>query len=318
VEKTKLKDFKKNILSIKSLLSLIFAFILIFYLLKKIDIPTTVQIMKTVQWQYYLLAFALFYLSILIRGIRWKILLNSVGLTMKIKDSTEILFLSWFVNVLVPAKLGDFYRSHLINRNYDFSTMKSFGTIFAERSIDFILLVILFFSSGAIVFRDKVPDVFINLIVFGIFLLVALVIIFMIINKYSNFIVKILPNMLKGFYDRFIIGMKGSFQRMPLLISMTSMIWLLEILRFYFVVVSVNIELSFLLAVFIALASSLLTTLPITPAGLGAVELAVVGILVIFNMDTNTAASVAILDRIISFWSIIPLGFLVFVVSAKC
>ena len=31
----------------------------------------------------------------------------------KLRDSTEIIFISWLVNCLVPAKLGDVYRAYL-------------------------------------------------------------------------------------------------------------------------------------------------------------------------------------------------------------
>ena len=37
------------------------------------------------------------------------------------RDSTEIIFISWLVNCLVPAKLGDVYRAWLLRVNYDTS-----------------------------------------------------------------------------------------------------------------------------------------------------------------------------------------------------
>ena len=40
-----------------------------------------------------------------------------VGTRVRYGDATEILFLSWFVNCLVPAKLGDLYRAYLLRGN---------------------------------------------------------------------------------------------------------------------------------------------------------------------------------------------------------
>jgi uncharacterized protein (TIRG00374 family) len=67
-----------------------------------------------------------------------------------------------------------------------------------------------------------------------------------------------------------------------------------------------------------------LTTLPITPAGLGFVESAVVGILLLASraglvagIDENLAASVAILDRTISYWSLIVVGLAVYLLSKR-
>ena len=60
------------------------------------------------------LAFFAYYLTFPIRGWRWRYVLSKVGTHIGFKDATEILFLSWFVNCLVPAKLGDLYRAYLL------------------------------------------------------------------------------------------------------------------------------------------------------------------------------------------------------------
>ena len=65
-----------------------------------------------------LAAFGVFYLGFPLRGLRWQMLLQATGqLDHRVKDSTEILFLSWLVNCLVPAKLGDVYRAYLLKIN---------------------------------------------------------------------------------------------------------------------------------------------------------------------------------------------------------
>ena len=45
----------------------------------------------------------------------------------QLRDATEILFLSWFVNCLVPAKLGDLYRAYLLRANYGASISRTVG-----------------------------------------------------------------------------------------------------------------------------------------------------------------------------------------------
>jgi glycosyltransferase 2 family protein len=118
-------------------------------------------------------------------------------------------------------------------------------------------------------------------------------------------------------YGRFEIGALGSINKVHLIIAYTLIIWLLEAGRLQFVASSLGLNLSMMLVIFVALASSLLTALPITPAGLGAVEFAMIEILALFGVDRNMAVSVAILDRVISYWSIIPLGYFIFVRSGK-
>ena len=53
---------------------------------------------------------AVYYLGFPLRGYRWTLLLRGAGYRVPVRDSTEIIFISWLVNCLVPAKLGDVYR----------------------------------------------------------------------------------------------------------------------------------------------------------------------------------------------------------------
>ena len=60
------------------------------------------------------------------------------------------------------------------------------------------------------------------------------------------------------------------------------------------------------LIVFVALSAALVSALPITPSGLGAVEFAIVGV----------AAGIAILDRAIS-WGLMAVGAVAYMVSGR-
>ena len=65
-----------------------------------------------------LAAFGVYYLGFPLRGYRWTLLLRGAGTEVRVRDSTEIIFISWLVNCLVPAKLGDVYRAYLLRLNY--------------------------------------------------------------------------------------------------------------------------------------------------------------------------------------------------------
>jgi uncharacterized protein (TIRG00374 family) len=56
----------------------------------------------------------------------------------------------------------------------------------------------------------------------------------------------------------------------------------------------------------------LLTVVPLTPAGLGFVELGVVGMLTVLGIGQQTAASIALLDRVVAYWSVIVVGAIVY------
>ena len=67
-----------------------------------------------------------------------------------------------------------------------------------------------------------------------------------------------------------------------------------------------------------------MTSLPLTPAGLGVAEGAIVGILLLAQgaglapgVTDHAAASIALLDRGISYWSLIAVGLVVYPLSRR-
>ena len=102
-----------------------------------------------------LVAFVVFYTGFPLRGYRWALLIRATGYPLKTKDSTEIIFLSWFVNCLVPAKLGDIYRAYLLKLNAGVSISRTLGTIVIERVLDLFAIVVLGLAAGFISFRGS-------------------------------------------------------------------------------------------------------------------------------------------------------------------
>jgi uncharacterized protein (TIRG00374 family) len=71
-------------------------------------------------------------------------------------------------------------------------------------------------------------------------------------------------------------------------------------------------------AFFVAFIGSLLTAVPLSPAGLGIVELGVVGVLVAaYGVPLTEATTIALVDRTISVFSIIVFGSIAYVFSGK-
>ena len=83
---------------------------------------------------------------------------QGAGYKIRIKDGTEILFLSWLVNCIVPAKLGDLYRAYLLKLNSPVSATRTLGTVFMERILDLIAIALLGLLAGYWRFRDSLND----------------------------------------------------------------------------------------------------------------------------------------------------------------
>jgi uncharacterized protein (TIRG00374 family) len=272
-----------------------------------------------------LAAFVVYYLGFPVRGYRWALLLRWTGFRLPVKDATEILYLSWFVNCVVPAKLGDVYRAYLLKANSSASLSRTFGTVFIERVVDLIAIAVLGLAAGYWSFRDGMPPAVEILFIVGIVVVIALAVGLFTMRNFGRRILTRLPIPARfvEFYDRFEEGVFGavSVRRLPALAVLTGIIWLSEGLRLYFVVQALgfpDVELGLSGAVFVALIGSLLTAIPLSPAGLGFAQAGVIGVLtVVYKVPLPEATAITILDWVISVLSIIVLGAIVYVLSPK-
>ncbi|CAN5792265.1 lysylphosphatidylglycerol synthase transmembrane domain-containing protein [soil metagenome] len=270
-----------------------------------------------------LAAFGVYYLGFPLRGYRWLLLLRGAGMRVPLRDSTEIIFIGWLVNCLVPAKLGDVYRAYLLRLNFDVSLSRTFGTVFIERVFDLFTISLLGLAAGFWSFRDGMsPEV---RIIFGIglaFVAALAVGLFVIRNFGRRIITRLpLPQRAAEFYERFEEGVFSiEARRVPPLALITVLIWATEAMRLYLVVLALGFEfpLGISGAFFVALIASLLTAIPLTPAGLGIVEAGVGSILVgLYGATVDEAAAIVLVDRAISVLSVIVLGSVVYLLSSK-
>jgi uncharacterized protein (TIRG00374 family) len=276
-------------------------------------------------WLLLFAAFAVFYLGFPLRGLRWALLVRRTGFDLKVRDATEIIFLSWLVNCLVPAKLGDIYRAYLLKINSPVSLSRTFGTVFLERVLDLFAIVTLGLMSGFVSFRNGLPTEVQIVFAAGVVFVLLLALGLLTLRNFGRRILERLPvpHKVVEFYDRFEEGVFSSIglRHLPGLVVITGLVWATEATRLYLVVEALglpDVHLGISGAFFIALSASLLTAIPITPAGLGFVEGAVVGLLtLVYGVPQTEALAITIVDRTISVLTIIILGAIAYAISPK-
>jgi len=270
-----------------------------------------------------LLAFVIYYAGFPLRGWRWAILQRGAGAEVRVRDSTEIIFISWLVNCLVPAKLGDVYRAYLLKQTTGTSISLSFGTIFIERVFDLFAIVLLGLAAGFWSFRHGMSPEVQLVFAIGIVVIAVLAIGLFLIRNFGSRLVRRLPLPERAveFYDRFEEGLFSiSARNVPLLAILTAAIWMTEAFRLYFVVLAMgfNLDMGISGGLFVALIASLLTAIPFTPAGLGAVEGVVIFILTtLYGATTTQAVAITLVDRAISVLSVVVFGGIAYILSSK-
>ncbi|HET7703898.1 MAG TPA: lysylphosphatidylglycerol synthase transmembrane domain-containing protein [Candidatus Limnocylindrales bacterium] len=275
-------------------------------------------------WFLLLAAFAIFYVGFPLRGYRWATLIRGTGFPLAVRDATEIIFISWLVNCLVPAKLGDLYRAWLLKINSTVSLSRTFGTVFIERILDLFAIVVLGLASGYWSFRGRLPGDVQVVFAVGVGVVVLLAGGLLTMRNFGRRVITALPlpHRVLELYDRFEEGVFSVGARaLPRLIVLTILIWSTEAMRLFLVVEALgfpDIHLGISGAFFVALTGSLMTAVPLTPAGIGVVETAVVFVLTqVYNVPPTEALAITLVDRAISVLSIIGLGSIAYWISPK-
>jgi glycosyltransferase 2 family protein len=322
----------KRLLNWRTLLPLVVVIvaIVIFAQHANINPQSTWAAIRSANMLLFLAGFAVYYLSFPIRALRWRILLKNAGFTKEngvqlpgFWKLVEIIYISFFANSVVPAKLGDLYRAYLLRQEIGVSTTRSFGTVIAERLLDLIVLLLMFIPAIIISLHDHMPteirvslEILLAVVITGIAGLFVL-------RLAREPIAKLVPRRFRVYYYHFQEGTLGSFRRLPVLTGLTIGVWSCEALRFFFVAASLNlIGGSFIhilaAAVVVGLGEALLTAIPTTGGGVGLVEGGMVAMIALFYQGANalnlTAAAI-LLDRTITLLSLLVIGFVVFLIA---
>jgi glycosyltransferase 2 family protein len=320
----------KRLLNWRTIVPLVIVLASLAYLVHKenIDPQQTWNTIRTANVLFFLAAFVIYYFSFPIRTVRWHMLLENAGFTKangvrlpRFWKLLEIIYLSFFANVVVPARLGELYRAYLLRQEAGVSASRTFGTVLAERLLDFIVLLLLFIPAAIISLHENIP----SQLRFGLYATLAIVMAGIIgligLRIFRTHIGRMVPARFRDHYNHFQEGTLGSFKRVPTLTGLTVAVWLFEGLRFFFVALALNLFNGdilhiFVAALFLALGESLLTIVPFTGGGVGLVEGGMLAMIALFRPNAlSLGAAAIVLDRTISLFSILVIGFIVFMIA---
>lgn len=317
----------------KTLVSFAFAVVVLVVVVVtgRIDPAATWNKIKTLNVGLFFLAALVYYGTFPIRGYRWRVLLRNAYATsdpeavatMTVRGLAEIIYISWFVNCVVPAKLGDLYRAYLAKLWVHISWTKTIGTVVAERIIDILVLGFLLAATGLVAFHGRLGGIS-KILILGLALAILGIIALIAMKMFGDRIHRLVPARFQHRYVAFQDGALNSFRRIPLLLAMTAVIWFMEGARLQFVFWSLGLHttttissIPFAPMVFFALGTAVLTTVPFTPGGLGLVEAGLLGVMVYLGVPKTDAAAVVLVDRVLSYYSVALFGFVVYLLSKR-
>ncbi len=316
----------KRFLQPRTFVSFGLAAFIVFFVVRGlgIDMDDVWRQMRSANITLLAAAFLTYYSAILVRAVRWRRMLMQVGIEERhgyrlpgILGTFQIMTLSLFANCVVPARLGDAYRSFLLKERSGASFGLGFGTILAERLIDVVVMVGVVLTAGAVVFGTNVPGRAEQAFLLGLGVVIVGVLGSIGLFVFRDRIEAAIPERFTGHFQRLNKGIFDILRKPFPFAALGVLIWLMDGLRLYLVAESLGASLTIPEAVVVSMLSALVTIVPFTPAGLGVVEGFMVWLLPQVGVAPDTAVAIALIDRSITYLSLVVIGLPLYIFNVR-
>jgi glycosyltransferase 2 family protein len=315
-------SIRRRFLSPQTAISFVVLGGLLALLLTRFDVAwgETWDLMRGMNPVWYVAAIAVHYTTFIFRGARWRMLLRNAarnaGQPFVERHALyygRIILMSWFANSVTFFRMGDAYRAYAYADDTKTSFPRAAGTVLADRLVDLSVVGTLM-GAGLLILLGGgqiTPPPILILAAAGLLALIGVGLLGMLVAR--RLVVLLFPQKLADLYHRFHEGTMGSFGSMHWVFGLGLLGWLAEVGRLFFVIKALDVSVATGLVVFAPMANGLLSAIPLTPGGLGIVETGVSGLLQL-ELTVELAIAVALLDRTISYLSIIASGGVAFAI----
>ncbi len=297
----------------------------LWYAFRGMNFSELIDHLSQTNFSFILLAMGIIVVSVALRAYRWQLMLKPIQ-TITFNPLFASTMIGYFGNSVLPFRLGEILRAYAISRSDTITTSAAFGTIIIERLLDLIGLaaVMIFFAffSPLMEWSGHVLVVLVILTVGG------LVIIIWLGKSHSNFheqvvhwkifektsgqkLLSSIQNIFKG-----IISI-GETKHTFALVLLTLALWVLYYICTALVVMATGIELTWVAAGIVLIATTLAITVPSAPGYVGTYHAAAVYVLVnLFNSGLTESQVFAVLIHAVGFIPLVLFGFMYFLRSS--
>ncbi|MDI9623443.1 MAG: UPF0104 family protein [Methanothermobacter sp.] len=281
---------------------------------------------------YLLLAVIIHFVTFGLFTLRWSIATRAVGINIRKRHLLPMLLVGMAINNLTPSARGggEPVRAYILGKYSSTPIESALATVIADRGLDtfpFIILAIITIVS-MILYFDLSPIWIISLIVAVIIILIVFVLALYVSvdneagEKFTNWITNILKFFYKRGYEKWSFKIKNAiieFQdsmRVMLKnkqifiygIPLSFLLWLLEILRVYFIFCAFGANVTLIVIAEVFIVATLIGMIPLLPGGLGAIEGMMIILYSAAGISPSISAVVTVVERLISFWMTSILG----------
>ncbi|AEG17223.1 UPF0104 family protein [Methanobacterium paludis] len=306
----------------KQLYVLFVSLILLVLLVLWIGPSNIITAVKTANIWLILLAVLIHLVVIGVRSVRWGFIIKQ---PYEFKKNYVVKTIGLFAGNFSPARTaGELMNAVAGKRINKISLSEGLSAGLTERFFDIIICAILLILASYFMPKIRYMALIGGLASFTVVLLIYFInwredSSLWIYEKIHPLISRlpIKKEVLDNLYTKFTTGLRGmieytnsfsNFKNLSFVFTLSAVSWLLECIRLLTVFYAFNVKISFSAIVIIFLLANIVGIVTALPGGMGSIEISLTGLFVLFGVSGSLAGSIALVDRLASFWVVSVLG----------
>jgi uncharacterized protein (TIRG00374 family) len=307
-------------------LGVLISAVFLYFALRGLKLDDFWQAVKSANYWWILPGIAVYFVGVWVRAWRWHYLLKPIK-AVKTRTMFPITCIGYMGNNIYPARAGEVLRAVVLKRKEGVPISASLATIIVERIFDAVVMLgFVFVNLPELAKVASANSGFVGNIqefaLIGTGLFIGALVIFILAAMFPKFTLKIgqwfidrlLPVRIRektsGIMHKFLDGLASL--RSPvniLMVFFTSiLIWLLETVKYWFVMHAFSFEVSFFALMLLNGVANLATTIPAAPGYIGTWEAVTKAVLVAYEVPGAEALGYAIVLHVALWLPITLLG----------
>ena len=280
----------------------------LYFTFKGVDFKSLFGQLKTANLQWIMYAVALTVTSYILRAYRWEYFF--INHTMHFFDALRVLVLGFFMNNVLPARAGELVRAHSGSVVSGQARTMVLATIASERLADGLTISFMFLIFAAGLGDPNLSqELFLVALAFGA--AGSLIIITLFFREYLFKLAELIAGKLNNRASSYILDKLKIFlngltplltpSKLPGSVSLSIIIWVIELAVYYCIAQSFNCNLSLALCVLFMVAVNFSSLIPAAPGGIGVIELIGSSALVSVGVEKQNALTMVITQHLIQY-----------------
>jgi uncharacterized membrane protein YbhN (UPF0104 family) len=248
------------------------------------------------------------YLTYSVRGYRWQRCLTQVSSPGQWRMFGLLLFFANGIDNVVPGKLTEVYAAHVARINCGVRRSTALGALVFLRMVDAWVVLLLAALASWWLFATSLPRAVLWSLLLGVCVAGGVTLVLLVCVLSTMVLPTWIPARGQQMIHALHLGMWPPSSQLGRIIVLTSLIWGLESVWTVSLAAAFGIKVRLMQGIFLTMMPLLASAVPLTPSGVGVVEVTMYSCLRLLDVSTATAASWTVVHRLIDYWLHIGVG----------